>query len=132
MTERYESWIDRQIRLAQERGEFDDLPGSGKPIPGAGEHYDEEWWLKDLVRREKLTGLAPATLALRKEVETLDATLAKLKSEQAVRSYVAHLNARIVKANRGHLDGPPVVLQLVDPDAAIESWKAQRRSGTQQ
>jgi hypothetical protein len=31
---RYEDWIERQIREAQERGAFDDLPGAGKPIPG--------------------------------------------------------------------------------------------------
>lgn len=30
----FESWIDRQIREAQERGEFDDLPGAGEPIKG--------------------------------------------------------------------------------------------------
>jgi hypothetical protein len=33
---RYESLIEQQIRLAQERGEFDNLPGAGRPAPGAG------------------------------------------------------------------------------------------------
>jgi DnaJ family protein C protein 28 len=28
----WESWIDQQIREAQERGEFDNLPGRGKPL----------------------------------------------------------------------------------------------------
>lgn len=28
----WESWIDQAIREAQERGEFDDLPGRGKPL----------------------------------------------------------------------------------------------------
>jgi hypothetical protein len=38
MTERkppgmsFESWVDKQIREATERGEFDGLPGAGKPI----------------------------------------------------------------------------------------------------
>jgi hypothetical protein len=126
MGERYESWVDKQIRMAEERGEFDNLPGTGKPLPGSGEHYDEEWWLKSLIERERLTGLAPATLALRKEVEELDSLLASKKSEASVRAYVADLNARIIKANRGLLDGPPVVLQLVDADAAVESWKDRR------
>lgn len=31
---RYESVVDRQIRQARERGEFDNLPGMGKPLPG--------------------------------------------------------------------------------------------------
>jgi hypothetical protein len=126
MGERYESWVDKQIRMAEERGDFDDLPGKGKPLPGSGEHYDEEWWLKGLIERENLRGLAPASLALRKEVEELPSQLASKKTEQAVRSYIADLNARIIKANRGHLDGPPVVLQLVDPDAAVETWRGGR------
>jgi hypothetical protein len=29
---RFESALDRQIRAAEERGEFDDLPGKGKPL----------------------------------------------------------------------------------------------------
>jgi DnaJ family protein C protein 28 len=28
----WQSWVDRQIREAQERGEFEDLPGIGQPI----------------------------------------------------------------------------------------------------
>ena len=42
MTERkpreisFTSWIDRQINEAQERGDFDNLPGAGKPLPRAG------------------------------------------------------------------------------------------------
>ena len=28
----WESWIDQQIREAQERGEFDNLPGKGRPL----------------------------------------------------------------------------------------------------
>ena len=28
----YESWIDRQIRQAQERGDFDNLRGLGQPL----------------------------------------------------------------------------------------------------
>ena len=39
MTERkplgtsWESWIEAQIRVAQEQGAFDNLPGAGKPLP---------------------------------------------------------------------------------------------------
>ncbi len=51
----YESWVDRRIREAQERGEFDDLPGSGKPLADLDAPYDELWWVKKLVRREQLS-----------------------------------------------------------------------------
>ena len=47
------SWIDRQIREAQERGEFDNLPRAGKPIKGLDSRRDDDWWAKSLIRREQ-------------------------------------------------------------------------------
>src|SRR5438270_10879373 len=116
MTSWYESLVDRQIREAQERGDFDNLPGSGKPLRGIDGAYDENWWLKDLARRGEIAGgsAVPATLALRKEVEDLMDTIAKKKSELSVRRTVADLNERIVRSRRGLLDGPPVILKQLD------------------
>jgi hypothetical protein len=37
---RYESPADRAIREAMERGEFDDLPGAGKPLTNLGDPDD--------------------------------------------------------------------------------------------
>lgn len=124
MTSSYESPLDRQIREAAERGEFENLPGSGRPLPGYGEGYDEEWWLKDLVRRENITGALPTSLMLRREIEELAQTLAKRKTEASVRAYLEDLNERIRRAQRGHVNGPPVVLSTVDVDAAVLAWRA--------
>jgi hypothetical protein len=49
-----DSVVERRIREAMERGEFDDLPGSGKPLPDAGTPYDELWWVKAWLRRNQL------------------------------------------------------------------------------
>ena len=38
----WEKWIDQQIREAQERGEFDNLPGKGKPLDLAPNPYAQE------------------------------------------------------------------------------------------
>ena len=46
----YESAIDRAIREATERGEFDNLPGAGKPLH-LRNTGDPNWWLKDLMER---------------------------------------------------------------------------------
>ena len=46
-----ESAADRIIREAMEDGEFDDLRGTGQPIPGRGTIDDELWWLRDWVKR---------------------------------------------------------------------------------
>ncbi len=55
MADRYESFADRQIREAMERGEFDDLPGAGAPLPVLDEPYEPNWWVKRWVRREGIT-----------------------------------------------------------------------------
>ncbi|MEV4756929.1 DUF1992 domain-containing protein [Micromonospora sp. NPDC049559] len=123
---RYESRIERQIREAQERGEFDNLPGAGKPLPDRGELHDENWWIKEWIRRENLTGLAPASLQVRKEAEELMRTLARVSAESTVREIVAGLNERIVRARRGLLDGPPVVLRTFDVDEVVAAWRRER------
>lgn len=47
--EHYETALDRAIREAAERGEFDNLPGSGKPLP-IRHSGDPDWWLKQARR----------------------------------------------------------------------------------
>ncbi len=48
------SLVERQIREAMERGEFDRLPGAGKPIEGLDAPYDPTWWAKEWLRRHRL------------------------------------------------------------------------------
>ena len=55
-------WVDLQVRAAMERGEFDDLPGAGKPIRSCGDTHDPDWWVKKLIEREKITGVLPPAL----------------------------------------------------------------------
>ncbi|NHC14921.1 DnaJ family domain-containing protein [Motilibacter deserti] len=52
-----ESLAERRIREAMERGEFDGLPGAGKPIEGIDGPHDDLWWVKQKVRRERLSEL---------------------------------------------------------------------------
>jgi hypothetical protein len=126
MAGRFESWVDKQIREATERGEFDNLPGSGKPLPDRNEFYDEDWWLKQWIAREGITGdtALPTTLRLRREIEDIQKAAARKTSERDVRDLVDDLNRRIVDAIRGHVDGPPVPLRRVDADAVVRGWRA--------
>ncbi|MEV0199535.1 DUF1992 domain-containing protein [Nonomuraea sp. NPDC050691] len=122
----FESWIDRQIREAEERGEFDDLPGKGKPLPDLDKPYDEMWWIKQKLRSEGLSMPLPPTLALRKDAEEALAEARAARSEREVRQVVEEINARIREAIRTGLSGPPLNLLPYDVDAIVAEWRASR------
>jgi hypothetical protein len=123
---RYESWVERQIREATERGEFDNLPGAGKPIPGLTGRDDENWWVKQLLEREQLPMPLPTSLALRKEVADLARELGEVPDEESVRQIVTELNQRIRDSHRRRVDGPAVVVGLVDVEATVAEWRRNR------
>jgi DnaJ-like protein len=123
----YESPIDRQLREAQERGEFDNLPGTGKPLPDAGREYQEDWWIRAWLGREgEGASMLPPTLQLRREAEDVAKLVDRRSSEAAVREFVAALNEQIRKARVGLLDGPPVLLPPLDADAVVRGWRERR------
>src|SRR5574340_164000 len=130
MTERkppdvtFETWIDRQIRMAQERGDFDNLPGAGKPLTGLGDVDDELWWVRRYLHREGLPtdALLPTPLQLRREIERLPDTVRDLPSEQAVRDVVAELNLRIVAWLRAPT-GPQVPVGRVNAEHVVARWR---------
>jgi Domain of unknown function (DUF1992) len=124
---RHESVVDKQIRLAQERGDFDNLPGKGKPLAGIGDPHDELWWVKGYLRREGLTSemLLPPSIQLRKELDRLPETLRALPSEKEVRDAVAELNLRIAEFLRAP-SGPRVRIGRVNADDAVRQWHAAR------
>ena len=123
--EQQQSWVDLQVRQAMERGDFDDLPGSGKPIPDLGEHHDPDWWIKKLVEREKVA-LLPPSLQLRKEDAELDDRLDKLTRETDVRRELEDFNKRVVAARYRLPEGPPLVTMPRDVDATVGEWAARR------
>ena len=120
-----QTWVDLQIRRAMDRGDFEDLPGAGKPIEGLGEQHDPDWWLKKLVEREKITVLPPS-LALRKEDAELDDLLDRQNTEAAVRNEIEGFNARVIRARYTPSDGPPLITMPRDVDATVAAWKERR------
>ena len=122
----HESWIDRQIREATERGEFDNLPGAGKPIKGLDGRRDDDWWAKSLIEREQLPMPLPPSLALRKEVEELPGVLAKERTEAGARRLVDDLNDRILRDRRRVSSGPPIFVRTVEVDRALDTWRQAR------
>ena len=117
--ESWESWVDRQIREAKERGEFDNLPGSGKPLASIDGNHDDMWWIKQWLKREDLS-FTPPVLALRKSVDDMFANIGRLRSEAKVREVVEELNKQIREMNRmPRLDGPPTNLYVIDVDDVL-------------
>ena len=45
---------EQKIQDAMQRGDFDDLPGKGKPIANLDEPWDDLWWVKRWLKRERL------------------------------------------------------------------------------
>ncbi|MEU5413187.1 DUF1992 domain-containing protein [Streptomyces clavifer] len=134
MTERkpvgvsFESWVDKQIREAEQRGDFSGLPGFGKPIPGLDRPYDAEWWIKDKMRREGVSVLPPS-LTLRKEAEDAREAVSGAGTEAEVRRILTEVNDRIRMALLMPPEGPPLNLRPFDVDAVVGEWREQRGRG---
>jgi hypothetical protein len=123
----WESWIEAQIRVAQEQGAFDNLPGAGKPLPNMDQEYDPLWWVKQLAEREQLSlSLLPPSLELLRKVERELATLEKLPDEATVRRRIAALNVEIAKINATAMEGPPTRLGKLDIDQVVARWRRTR------
>jgi Domain of unknown function (DUF1992) len=118
----FSSWVERQIQEAMERGEFDNLPSAGKPIPDLDEPHDELWWVKQKLRREQLSYLPP-TLAVRKEADDALAAASRARSERDVRRIVVAINAKIREANSKAASGPPLNLMPFDVERVVRRWR---------
>jgi len=118
--------VEIAIQQAMRRGDFDALPGAGKPLAGLTEVNDPDWWIRRKIERENLTGLGPPALTLRTEDAGLDARLDAAASESTVRETVDDFNRRVIEARRQLLGGPPVVTKTRDVDAEVRRWSERR------
>jgi hypothetical protein len=121
------SIAETAIQQAIRRGEFDDLPGAGKPLAGLGETHDPDWWIRQKIQNEQLTGLGPPALTLRTENSHLESRLDALFTEGEVRTALEDFNHRVIEARRQLLGGPPVVTPTRDVEAEVAGWRERRR-----
>ena len=118
-------YVDVVVDQAMRRGEFDNLPLQGKPIPGLTGTHDPDWWVKGLIERENITGVLPSA-QLRKDDAELDGKLDLEAMEVRVREIVTDFNSRIVDARRQLQGGPPIVTPTRDVDEEVGRWEARR------
>lgn len=119
-------WVDEQIRRATERGEFDNLPGAGKPLP-THDPGDEDWWVRQKVAEEEIPSdvFLPPALLLRKDVAALPERVRELPDEESVRAAVREVNQRVAEHIRLP-KGPPIPVGPADVEAVVASWRAAR------
>lgn len=121
----WESWIDQVIRDGRERGEFDDLPGTGKPIADLNKPHDEMWWVRRKLKSEGVSYLPPA-LALRKDREDTLSRLETERSEERARLLLEELNTRIRHVNSRSIAGPPSTVMPLDVESVLQEWRERR------
>ncbi|WLP90954.1 DUF1992 domain-containing protein [Gordonia sp. NB41Y] len=114
------------IREATERGDFDDLPGLGKPLNLAGLD-DPDWWAKQKIREEELdsSALLPPTLQLRKERDAFPESLRGIADEQAVRTILEDFNRRVRQDRLRPSMGPQshVIARTIDVGEMLARWR---------
>jgi hypothetical protein len=106
----FESFIDRQIREAAERGEFDDLAGAGAPLESLGPVYDPEWWARKFIKQEQVRSKADE---LRRRIRDELPRLRVIEDRTAAHAKVDEINEAVTAVNE-HLPPadqiPPVEL----------------------
>lgn len=121
--------IESAIEAAARRGDFDDLPGAGKPLDLPDTH-DPDWWVNQRIASGDIDSeaLLPVVVLLRKEYERRDETLAALPDEKAVREYAADFTERVHEDRRAN----PFQRMLApawDGDDAVARWRQVRAAG---
>lgn len=125
-------YVENAIQQAIRRGEFDNLPGAGKPLEGLTGRYDPDWWIRRKIEREQLSGLGPPALTLRVEDTELDARLDRMHRESEVRETLEDFNRRVRDARLQLLGGPPVVTPTRDVEAEVRAWRERREARRRQ
>ena len=89
---------EERIREAIQRGEFENLPGSGKPLK-----FDDELHIPDDLRLAykvlKNADCLPPELELKKEIRTAEDLLSELKDEGEKYRQIKKINYLIMKLN---------------------------------
>lgn len=111
------------------RGDFDNLPGAGKPLE-LGDPNDPDWWVKGFLRREglRLADALPPLLVLRRQRESFPDSLIDLATEDAVRTVLTEYNRavrdEILRMRPG--PGSPVLAHTVDAERLVGQWRELR------
>ncbi len=94
----FQKIIEKRIQDAQDSGDFDNLPGKGKPI----DFEDDRNIPEDLRLTYKILRNAdclPPELALRKEIRTMEDMLDHIPDEKEKLRHIKKINYKIMQLN---------------------------------
>ena len=135
MTERkppgmsFETWVGQQIAQAMARGDFEQLPGAGKPLRNLDRDETAYDWAVAKARREGVdtAAMLPPGLALRRERDELPARVARLTSEAQVRAVAEDYDDRVRAFWRRPQESRwSPVPGLADVEALVAAWSESR------
>ena len=114
--------VDQAIREAMERGEFDRLPGAGKPLADLDRQRQPGWFAEQLVRREHSRVLHDDT---QDDLAARRVAFWRAPSIDELRRLVTEANRAIVAVN-GRLE-PEHRIAVFDFHDVVATWRTTRR-----
>jgi len=94
----FQKIIEKKIQDAQDNGDFDDLPGKGKPI-----HLEDDRNIPEELRLTykilKNADCLPPELELRKEIRTMEDMLENIPDEKEKYKHIKKINYKIMQLN---------------------------------
>ena len=94
----FQKIIEKKIKKAQDRGEFDDLPGSGEPLKIEDDsHVPEDLRLSYKILKN--ADCLPPELQLKKEIRQMEDMLEKIQDEKEMYRQLKRINYKITKLN---------------------------------
>ncbi|MFH1983905.1 MAG: DUF1992 domain-containing protein [Pseudomonadota bacterium] len=127
--------IEERIRMAQERGDFEDLPGTGKPI-----HFDDDSHIPEDLRMAykvmKNADFIPEEIALKKQIQSAQELVAGMPDSGEKYRAMRKLNYLVLKLNAMRqvpidLETPQVytdkIIDRLDKSGAPTTPDARRR-----
>lgn len=118
--DRYRDIVEEQLREAMERGDFDGLPGRGRPLKLGDDSPD--WWarrkMEELRREEGMTELVQRLQRERDRIWTLTDERAVRDATEELNRHIAEVNPLLREADR------PAPL---DPEKAVVTWRRMGR-----
>jgi hypothetical protein len=121
MTTRWEDPVEKQIRDAIERGEFDNLPGAGRPLPTSDQ--GPGWWLRRQLERARQND------RMAEVAHQVDQDLGRvwaLPDETSVRQEVVRLNDLLTHVNQGL--AAEEMADLLEVEDVLKIWRQMGRA----